>query len=97
MAGPCHDDNGYISCGQAAGTKLEGEGEEEEKNPRAVNEQHIYLVSARWLKMTVRDFVRRKKEKTMCPNRLSNPKTTTMSIIIRWRPKKKLKGRKLSN
>lgn len=37
---PAHDDNGYISCGQAAGTKLEGE-EEEENNPRAANEQHI--------------------------------------------------------
>jgi hypothetical protein len=35
---PAHDDNGYISCGQAAGTKLEGE---EENNPRAANEQHI--------------------------------------------------------
>jgi hypothetical protein len=38
---PAHDDNGYISCGQAAGTKLEGGEEEGENNPRAANEQHI--------------------------------------------------------
>ncbi|EFX84978.1 hypothetical protein DAPPUDRAFT_238490 [Daphnia pulex] len=38
LPAPAHDDNGYISCGQAAGTKLEGE---EENNLRAANEQHI--------------------------------------------------------
>ena len=61
----------YISCGQAAGTKT----------PRAAN---IYLVAARWLKMTVRIETKNIKWKNV-----AILAETTMSIIIRWRPKKK--------